>query len=184
MAARLMLAAPVDEMVAMPRSRPVWERLQAPPSQARNSIRITVRHAFHGSLNGQRHEKASQSCSSQDGYSGVGPHMKIGSQTFLPSARAWAVASGVRGHQNAAQGRRRAPEGAGGETSLCAVWDDSGSILAPPRGRVEGDPVRGLGGLWNVRATGDVGRELRIVLMRSEEHTSELQSQSNLLCRL
>src|SRR3990172_870369 len=25
--------------------------------------------------NGQRHEKASQSCSSQDGYSGIGPHM-------------------------------------------------------------------------------------------------------------
>src|SRR3990167_8898352 len=157
MAARLMLAATVDEMVAMPRSRPVWERLQAPPSQARNSIRITVRHAFHGSLNGQRHEKASQSCSSQDGYSGIGPHMKIGSQTFLPSARAVAVASGVRGHQKA---RHR-------ETSSTSRSVRSGGILAPPRWRVEGDPVRGLGGLWNVRATGDVGRELRIVLMRS-----------------
>src|SRR3990172_8114825 len=51
--------------------------------------------------NGQRHEKASQSWSSQDGYSGIGPHMKIGSQTFRPSARAAAVASGVRGHQKA-----------------------------------------------------------------------------------
>src|SRR2546430_13206014 len=30
----------------------------------------------------------------------------------------------------------------------------------------------------------DPGRDLRTVIQRSEEHTSELQSQSNLVCRL
>src|SRR2546427_8022336 len=42
----------------------------------------------------------------------------------------------------------------------------------------------GLRAFGDLRALGDLTNALRTLLYRSEEHTSELQSQSNLVCRL
>src|SRR2546427_1669083 len=37
---------------------------------------------------------------------------------------------------------------------------------------------------WQLQRAGEVAKELEALWSRSEEHTSELQSQSNLVCRL
>src|SRR2546427_3267361 len=50
------------------------------------------------------------------------------------------------------------------------------------RGRPDGIPPRGAQGYAALRR--HVGPEQGGVALRSEEHTSELQSQSNLVCRL
>src|SRR3989475_4842365 len=72
------------------------------------------------------------------------------------------------------------------EASHLGVVGGRRPVLAAPERRTE---VGALTGLWNPlrMVVGTAG--LRVdapehVLLRSEEHTSELQSQSNLVCRL
>src|SRR2546427_8560662 len=45
-----------------------------------------------------------------------------------------------------------------------------------------GDPL--VAGVWGIREPGPEAPEVEPDVVRSEEHTSELQSQSNLVCRL
>src|SRR2546430_10548526 len=60
------------------------------------------------------------------------------------------------------------------------------------RGKRHAMVVVAEGAKWNAAALADyfghhrerIGFELRATILRSEEHTSELQSQSNLVCRL
>src|SRR5256885_10782486 len=74
--------------------------------------------------------------------------------------------------------------------SLTAVAvDELGRALAERSGPVEGTVVawaRSLGAdrLWAVEDCRHVTRGLEQTLLRSEEHTSELQSPCNLVCRL
>src|SRR5688572_30857153 len=58
------------------------------------------------------------------------------------------------------------------------IWGQDGGLTAP-------QPI-GWAGLYIVQHDGNMVRSgpLRVIGERSEEHTSELQSQSNLVCRL
>src|SRR5688572_32728249 len=49
---------------------------------------------------------------------------------------------------------------------------------------VNGQPVRSVAELESAVKSARSGSYLRLYVQRSEEHTSELQSQSNLVCRL
>src|SRR2546427_8371553 len=66
----------------------------------------------------------------------------------------------------------RRPDRAGGRVPVANRWNGTRTRGPPPVQRVA--PGAAPFGLWIVRRAG----------LRSEEHTSELQSQSNLVCRL
>src|SRR2546430_6999275 len=68
-------------------------------------------------------------------------------------------------------------DGPGGALDLELAVDDQLISLGPDVGRGEANLGRPLG-------VEEVRREQMAVQLRSEEHTSELQSQSNLVCRL
>src|SRR5688572_32439364 len=85
-----------------------------------------------------------------------------------PSAQQ-APAAGAAGQAAPARGRGPAPT----DTLGAGPWD-----VGSGRGRVHVTAIKGLDHPWGIAFLPDAPGS------RSEEHTSELQSQSNLVCRL